>query len=109
MSLSSFPIARPRRLRRDAATRDLVREHRLGAEDLILPVFVHGLDSAHPVPSMPGVSRLGIEQLLPVAERAQQLGIRALALFPVIDAAQKDAEGREALNPDGWCRTPCLG
>jgi len=101
MSLSSFPFARPRRLRRDAATRDLVREHRLGAQDLILPVFVHDIDGVHAVQSMPGVNRLGIEQLLPLAEQAQRLGIRALALFPVIESGLKDAEGREALNPDG--------
>ena len=100
--LAPFPSARPRRLRRDAATRALVREHRLGVEDLILPVFVQegsGLNT--PVPSMPGVERLSLDRLLPVAEEALRLGIPALALFPVIDPSLKDDTGREALNPQG--------
>ena len=50
-----FPASRPRRLRRDAFTRALVREHRLGAQDLILPVFVHEGSEPHPIDSMPGV------------------------------------------------------
>jgi porphobilinogen synthase len=100
--LSPFPAARPRRLRRDAATRDLVREHRLGVQDLILPVFVQeGRGLATPVPSMPGVERLSLDRLLPLAEEAQRLGIPALALFPVIEPGLKDAAGGEALNPDG--------
>ena len=102
MSHAPYPLARPRRLRRDAATRDLVRQHRLGAEDLILPVFVqegHALRT--PVASMPGVERLSLDLLLPLAVEAWQLGIRALALFPVIDAGLKDAAGSEALNPNG--------
>ncbi|MBN8503740.1 MAG: porphobilinogen synthase [Burkholderiales bacterium] len=102
MSLASYPALRPRRLRRDAATRDLVREHRLGAQDLILPVFIQdGQGLATPVASMPGVERLSIDRLLPLAEEAQGLGIRALALFPVIDGSLKDPEGCEALNPNG--------
>lgn len=101
MSFAAFPAARPRRLRRDAATRDLVREHRLGVQDLILPVFMHEQAAAQPVPSMPGVERLGPDGLLRLAEQVAQAGIRALALFPVIDAGRKDADGSEALNPDG--------
>jgi porphobilinogen synthase len=97
-----FPAGRPRRLRRDSATRDLVREHRLHAHDLILPVFVQeGQGLTDPVPSMPGVARVSLDRLLPQAEEAHRLGIRALALFPVIQADRKDPEGREALNPDG--------
>ena len=97
-----FPASRPRRLRRDAFTRALVREHRLDASDLILPVFVlagHGV--AQDVKSMPGVQRLSLDRLLPVAEECVRLGIPVLALFPVIDAALKTEDGREALNPEG--------
>ena len=97
-----FPASRPRRLRRDAFTRDLVREHRLHPSDLILPVFVlegHGL--AQDVVSMPGVQRLSIDRLLPVAEECVALGIPVLALFPVIDPALKTPDGVEATNPDG--------
>ena len=103
MSLfAPFPAGRPRRLRRDAATRDLVREHRLHPSDLIWPVFVHeGHGLSTPVPSMPGVSRHSLDRLLPEIEAAAGLGIRALALFPVIDASLKDPQGQEALNPDG--------
>jgi porphobilinogen synthase len=101
MPLSNYPLARPRRLRRDAATRDLVREHRLGVQDLILPVFVHEAAASVPVPSMPGVERLGPDSLLRLAEQAHALGIPALALFPVIEPGLKDAEGSEALNPEG--------
>ncbi len=97
-----FPAGRPRRLRHDAATRDLVREHRLHAHDLILPVFVQaGQGLSTPVASMPGVARLSLDRLLPVAEEAVRLGVRALALFPVIDASLKCPQGLEALNPDG--------
>ncbi|MBK7719583.1 MAG: porphobilinogen synthase [Simplicispira sp.] len=105
MHLSSpapFPTARPRRLRRDAFTRNLVREHRLSAHDLIYPVFVHeGTDLRQAVPSMPGVDRLSLDLLLPVAEECVQLGIPVMALFPSIDAALKTPDGKEALNPDG--------
>lgn len=97
-----YPASRPRRLRRDAYTRALVREHALTASDLILPVFVHeGENHAEPVASMPGVSRLTLDKLLLVAEECVQLGIPVLALFPVIDAKLKDPEGLEATNPDG--------
>jgi len=105
MHLSSpapFPAARPRRLRRDAFTRNLVREHRLTAHDLIYPVFVHeGTGLRQAVPSMPGVDRLSLDLLLPVAEECVTLGIPVMALFPSIDAALKTPDGKEALNPDG--------
>jgi porphobilinogen synthase len=97
-----FPSHRPRRLRRDEFSRDLVREHHLTAKDLIYPVFV--LDKKRKkeaVPSMPGVQRMTIDYLLPVAERCVQLGIPVLALFPVIDAKLKTPNGSEALNPEG--------
>ena len=105
MHLSSptpFPTNRPRRLRRDAFTRILVREHAVTPHDLIYPVFVHeGHNLRQAVPSMPGVDRLSLDLLLPVAEECVALGIPVLALFPSIDAALKTPDGQEALNPDG--------
>lgn len=100
--LASFPAARPRRLRYDAFTRDLVREHNLSAHDLIYPVFVQdGSGQRHAVPSMPGVERLSLDLLLPVAEECVRLQIPVMALFPVIDPALKTADGAEAANPEG--------
>jgi porphobilinogen synthase len=97
-----YPANRPRRLRRDAATRALVREHRLAPEDLILPVFVlDGSDRVQDVPSMPGVRRMSVDRLFAVAEECLRLGVPVLALFPVIDAALKTPDGAEATNPEG--------
>ena len=98
----AFPASRPRRLRRDAFTRDLVREHRLHASDLIFPVFVlDGHNRCEDVASMPGVQRLSLDRLLPLAEDCVRLGVPVMALFPVIDPALKDPGGSEATNPDG--------
>jgi porphobilinogen synthase len=100
--LPAFPASRPRRLRRDAFTRDLVRENRLHPSDLILPVFVHdGHDRVQDIPSMPGVQRLSIDRLMGVAEQCVQLGVPVMALFPVIAPELKTPDGREATNPDG--------
>ena len=97
-----FPANRPRRLRRDAFTREMVREHRLHPSDLIWPVFVlDGHDRCEDVASMPGVQRLSIDRLLPMAEQCVALGVPVIALFPVIDPALKTPDGREATNPDG--------
>jgi len=97
-----YPVSRPRRLRRDAFTRELVREHRLHPSDLIWPVFVlDGHDRCEDVASMPGVQRLSIDRLLPMAEQCVALGVPVIALFPVIDPALKTPDGREATNPDG--------
>ena len=99
---ATFPLSRPRRLRRDAFTRDLVREHRLSPADLIYPVFVlEGENRREAVGSMPGVERLSLDLLLPVAEDCVKLGIPVMALFPVIDASLKTPDGIEATNPDG--------
>ncbi len=96
------PLGRPRRLRRDDFTRNLVREHTLTAHDLIYPVFVlDGEQRREAVGSMPGVERLSLDLLLPVAEECVKLGIPVMALFPVIDPALKTPNGQEALNPDG--------
>ena len=98
----AYPAARPRRLRRDAFTRALVREHTLQASDLILPVFVHeGENLATPILSMPGVARQSLDLLLHTAEEALQLGIPVLALFPAIEPHLKTADGAEAFNPNG--------
>ena len=100
--LPAFPASRPRRLRRDAFTRDMVRENRLHPSDLILPVFVHdGHDHAQDIPSMPGVQRLSIDRLMKVAEQCVQLGVPVMALFPVIAPELKTPDGLEATNPDG--------
>ncbi|MEO8386833.1 porphobilinogen synthase [Polaromonas sp.] len=97
-----FPAGRPRRLRRDAFTRNLVREHALTPHDLIYPVFVvDGQQQRQPVASMPGVERLSLDLLLPVAEECVKLGIPVMALFPVVDASLKTYDGIEATNPDG--------
>ena len=105
MHLSSptpFPSNRPRRLRRDTFTRNLVREHAVTPHDLIYPVFVHeGENLRQAVPSMPGVDRLSLDLLLPVAEECVRLGIPVMALFPSIEPSLKTPDGKEALNPDG--------
>jgi porphobilinogen synthase len=103
MSLHApYPHGRPRRLRRDDFTRNLVREHRVTAHDLIYPVFVQdGQKRRDAVASMPGVERLSLDLLLPVAEQCVSLGIPVMALFPVIDPALKTPDGREAFNPEG--------
>ena len=101
-----YPASRPRRLRRDAFTREMVREHRLHPSDLILPVFVlAGQNQVQDVASMPGVQRLSLDRLLPVAEDCMTLGIPVLALFPVIDPKLKTEDGREALNAEGLVPT----
>jgi len=97
-----YPMGRPRRLRRDEFTRNLVREHALSVNDLIYPVFVlDGQQRREAVASMPGVERLSLDLLLPVAEECVKLGIPAMALFPVIDGKLKSLDGKEAYNPEG--------
>jgi len=98
----SFPSVRMRRMRRDDFSRRLMRENVLTVDDLIYPVFVlDGTSRSEKVPSMPGVERVTIDRLLPVAEESVRLGIPVLALFPVVDAQLKTPDGREAFNPDG--------
>ena len=101
-NFAPFPMGRPRRLRRDSFTRNLVRENALTAHDLIYPVFVtEGQQRRETIASMPGVERLSLDLLLPVAEECVKLGIPVMALFPVIDVSLKTPNGSEALNPDG--------
>ncbi|WP_084513631.1 porphobilinogen synthase [Azovibrio restrictus] len=105
MSVSyQFPLTRPRRMRRDDFSRRMMREHRLSADDLIYPVFVHELPGRAPIPSMPGVERLSIDELLRVGEQMLELGIPALDIFPVVDPAAKSLDAREAWNPEGLCQ-----
>ncbi len=100
--LGGFPSVRMRRMRRDDFSRRLMRESRLSVDDLIFPAFVlDGSRRREAVASMPGVERLSIDLLLPVAEECAALGIPALALFPVIDASLKSHDGREAVNSEG--------
>jgi len=100
--LGQFPRRRMRRIRRDDFSRRLVREHRLTSDDLIYPVFViDGQQHAQPVPSMPGVARMTLDRVMPVAERCLQLGVPAMALFPAIEPSLKTPDGREATNPHG--------
>ena len=97
-----FPASRMRRMRRDDFSRRLMRENRLSADDLIYPVFVlDGKDTTEQVASMPGVARVTIDRLLGVAEEASELGVPALALFPVVGQDKKSEDAREAWNPDG--------
>lgn len=96
-----FPTARFRRMRSSAALRGLMRENTLGVDDLIWPVFVmDGEDAEHPVPSMPGVSRLTTDRVVRAAVEAAELGIPAICVFPYIDPARKTADCAEAWDAD---------
>ncbi len=101
-TLGRFPQRRMRRNRRDTFSRRLVQEHRLGTEDLIYPVFIiDGTNREEPVASMPGIARQTADRLMATAERCLELGIPALALFPVVDPALKSPDAKEAWNPEG--------
>jgi porphobilinogen synthase len=93
-------------MRRDEFSRRLMREHTLTAADLIYPVFVlEGAGRTEAVASMPGVERMSLDRLLPVAEKALKLGVPALALFPVVDGSRKTPGAEEAWNPAGLVPT----
>ncbi|SDT21652.1 porphobilinogen synthase [Halopseudomonas xinjiangensis] len=97
-----FPLSRLRRLRRDDFSRRLVRETRLSVDDLIYPVFVlEGENQREAVPSMPGVDRLSIDLLVEEAAELVELGIPAVALFPVTPIERKSLDAAEAYNPEG--------
>jgi len=97
-----FPQSRMRRLRANEFSRRLVRENTLSPADLIFPIFVvDGSDHREAIASMPGIERLSIDLLVKQAKIVQQLGIPAIALFPVIAAEQKTLLAEEAFNPDG--------
>ena len=105
-ALGRFPAVRMRRNRRTDWSRRLVRESGLRADDLIWPIFlIDGEKLRQPVPSMPGVERLSVDEAVRAAEEAAGLGIPCLAAFPYTEPARKDAAGSEALNPDNLvCR-----
>lgn len=98
----TFPATRMRRMRAHDFSRKLISENRLTSNDLIWPVFVlEGDDAIEPVESMPGVERMTIDRLLPAAEHCVELGIPAIALFPVVSTDCKSDDAREAWNPEG--------
>ncbi|MEM6645751.1 MAG: porphobilinogen synthase, partial [Bacteroidota bacterium] len=99
---SSTPTHRPRRLRRTAALRRMVEEHRLSVDDLIAPLFVTESNAERtPIASMPGQYRWSVEGLVHEATALHNLGIPAIALFPAIPDVLKDPSASEGLNPDG--------
>lgn len=101
-TLGQFPQVRMRRMRHDDFSRRLMRENVLTVNDLILPVFVkEGKGDRQPIPTMPGVVRYTLDELLKVCGQCVDLGIPMVALFPAIDSALKTADGSEATNPDG--------
>ena len=116
---TSFPRIRMRRNRSEDFVRRLTRENTLTVDDLIYPIFIiEGSEIRQPVESMPGIERLSIDQLELEVQSLTELGIPAIALFPMIDRDLKDQDGKEALNPDGLvpravaavkAKTPHLG
>ena len=97
-----FPHTRPRRMRRDRFSRELMREHRLTAHDLIQPVFViEGKNRAEAITSMPGIERMTVDRLLRHAEELLRLDVPAMALFPVVGREKKSDQAVEAYNADG--------
>ena len=95
---------RMRRMRRDDFSRRLMREHTLTADDLIYPVFVHEAAGRAPIPSMPGIERVSLDELLRVADLASELRIPALALFPVTAPDAKSPDAVAAWDDDGLCQ-----
>lgn len=97
-----FPTTRMRRMRRDEFSRRLMRETRLTTDDLIYPMFlVEGEAQRQQIPSMPGIERLSIDELLKEAQELVALSIPAIALFPSPSQDSKTLDGREAWNPNG--------
>lgn len=100
--MPSFPETRMRRPRQFDWSRQLIRESVLTANDLIWTIIISDGDKPRdPIPSLPGVDRVNIEELVKEAKLAKKLGIPAIALFPHINPKLKDGVGTEALNPDG--------
>jgi porphobilinogen synthase len=96
-----FPLTRLRRNRQSANLRDLVAENALSSDDLIQPIFIkEGLKGKESIEPLPGVSRLGLDVLNEEIRDLESAGIKAIALFPVIDSSKKDDKGSESLNED---------
>ncbi|MEC1181158.1 MULTISPECIES: porphobilinogen synthase [Bacillus] len=103
--MESYPSTRMRRNRNNDWSRRLVAENRLSADDFIWPVFVRERPGEEEIVSLPGQLRVGLDRLIEHVGQAVELGIPAVALFPVIDPEKKDADGSEATNPDNLiCR-----
>ncbi len=101
-AFSAFPITRMRRMRFNDFSRRLMRENHLSVDDLIYPMFIlEGKQQREEVKSMPGVERLSIDLLLKEAEELSNLGVPAIALFPVTPSDKKSLDASEAFNPDG--------
>jgi len=93
---------RPRRMRKDEFSRRLMREHHLRTDDLIYPMFVmEGHQKEEAISSMPGIKRQSPDLVLETAKECFELGIPAVALFPVVDAQLKTEDAKEAYNPEG--------
>ncbi|MBS1269155.1 MAG: Delta-aminolevulinic acid dehydratase [Gammaproteobacteria bacterium] len=102
MAIGKYPETRLRRMRRDEFSRRLMRENRITLDDLIQPYFViEGENDSEAVPSMPGIERLTIDRLVKEVGRIANLGVPAIALFPVVGAEGKSDDAAEAYNPDG--------
>jgi porphobilinogen synthase len=98
----NFPFVRMRRMRFDDFSRRLMRENQLSTDDLIYPLFVtEGLSLKEPISSMPGIERYSLDLLLTEAQEVYDLGIPAIALFPVVGTDKKSSDAAEAYNPDG--------
>ena len=98
----NFPKSRMRRMRKDEFSRQLMQESRLSVKDLIYPVFiVDGEDERQPIESMPSIYRLSIDNLIEEAAELMELGIPAIALFPVVEDKRKSENGEESHNPAG--------
>lgn len=104
--MPAYPTTRLRRNRQYSWLRQVVGETTLSPSDLIWPVFVHDHESSQPVASMPGVERLPIDGVVQAADEARQLGIPALALFPVVEPRHKSEDAHHAYDPENLvCRT----
>ncbi len=102
MAIGNYPLTRMRRLRSADYSRRLMRESTLTPDDLIQPLFVcEGNGHREPVPSMPGIERLSIDLAVKHARQLVDLGIPAVAIFPVVPMDKKSADAKEAFNPDG--------
>jgi porphobilinogen synthase len=104
--MRQFPFTRLRRNRKTDWSRRLVAEHQISPSDLIQPIFIiDGKNQIEDIPSMPGVKRLSIDNMIKLAKEAKSLGIPAIALFPKLDNSLKDEKGSEALNENNLiCR-----
>ena len=96
--LSNFPLHRPRRLRKNKWIRNLVRENTIGPDDFIFPIFVTYKNKSTEIKSMPGVKRLNFEEAFDLSQKAKELGINAVIIFPEVPSNIKDESGKEALN-----------